>query len=134
MVLFLKIVGIILAIVYVSLKINEGYKRAKELEEKCTQITDAEVVSLKKHHFLWGKYYQMTCEFMYNNQKYTVKKGIFKDIDEKIFKAVQLHFNPQNPNEVYYKTLNERCENGGWCFVGGIVTGVILLIAIAIFI
>ena len=126
----IKIIVIVLSLVYIGLMMRKGYKKAKGLESVCTQIIDADVVGLKKHHFLWCVYYQMECQFILDGITYTIKRGIFENINPNTFKAVQLHINPQNPIEVYYKSLNERCKNGGCCFVGGTILFLILIIAI----
>lgn len=125
----IKIIVIVLSLVYIGLMMRKGYKKAKRLESVCTQIVDADVIGLRKHHFLWCAYYQMECQFIINGIIYTVKRGIFENLNPETFKAVQLHINPQNPIEAYYKSLNERCKNGGCCFVGGVILFLILVIA-----
>lgn len=134
MLTIIKVVTILLAILYIGLKINEGYKNAKRLESICTQIVDVDVIGLKKYHFLWGKYYQMECQYHHDGVVYTTKRGVFTNVNPNTFKAVQIHINPQKPTEVYYKSLNERCNNGGWCFVGCIMLFVLLVVALTLFV
>lgn len=130
--IILRCIFSILAISYICLMFKKGYGNAKRLETVCTETIIADVTNFNKHRFLLCKYYQATCEFTYNGEKYSVKKGIFEDIDVNSVKQIELHINPNNPQDAYIKPLSERCRkaNAGLliAFSSLILFGVIIAV------
>lgn len=125
----IKILYIVVAIVYVCHSFVVGRNNAHRLENICTEKIIANITNVRKHYFFVWKYFQLTCEFDYNNQHYNIKKGIFDKINEETLKQIELHINPNNPNDAYLKTLSERCncKNSG---IGCIIISLLFLIGL----
>lgn len=84
-----------------------GRKNALNREKICTETVMAHINATEEHRFFLTKYHSLSLTYKYNDKEYNTRKGWFrKEIDKK---DIQLHINPNNPEECYITTLRERC-------------------------
>lgn len=127
--IIVKILCVVIAIIYIVHSFMIGRNNAYHLEDVCTEKIIANITNIRKHYFFIWKYFQLTCDFNYNEKHYSIKKGIFESINKDMLNEIELHINPNNPNDAYIRTLSERCNcrNGG---VGCIIISLLFLIGL----
>ena len=97
----------ILGVIWIIGCIAIGRKKALEREKNCTEIVKAHMNAAEDHYFFFAKYYSLSLTYQYNGKEYHVRKGWFR---KKLCEEdIDIHINPNNPEECYIKTLRERC-------------------------
>ena len=109
--IFIKVLNvamIIISIEWIGGCIYFGRKKTLEREKRCTEIVKAHINAAEDHYFFFAKYYSLSLSYQYNDKEYHVRKGWFRK--ELCEEDIDIHINPNNPEECYIKTLKERCR------------------------
>lgn len=101
------IVIFIIFILIVLIHFLIGVKNVRYLESVCTKTILAKIISTKKYRFFTKNYYSVEIVFDYDNIKYKIKKGLFRNLKENETE-INIHINPNNPKECYLVPIRER--------------------------
>lgn len=102
------VIMIIVFFVIIAIHFIIGMKNVRYLEKVCTENINANYEIVKKYKFFTKNYYSVLLKFEYNNKTYEIRKGLFKNTKDKE-QIINIHINPNNPNECYLLSIKERC-------------------------
>lgn len=106
----IDLILIILSCCAITIAFVRGYTKNKIREINCTEIVNGKIIEQRPYKFFGYKYFGNTLEFKYNETVYRVKKGLFGPQYENI-PNIDIHINPNNPEECYLIPLSERCKH-----------------------
>lgn len=97
-------------ILIIAIHTGLGISILRTREKNCTETVIGKIEEIIPRNCAFFTCYSLVCTFNYNGKEYKIRKGLFKTPTADL-KEIEIHINPNNPEECYLFKICERCKS-----------------------